>query len=134
MGELDGSAEVQLPSIPVRPVSYWEYLRLEELLELQGGVERDEKALSNDETLFITVHQVFELWFKLILRELRAARNLFTADPVAEQELSGAVRNLKRAGAILRVATDHWEVMETLPTREFLAFRTKRFPVGELRG
>ncbi len=114
----------------MRPVSYWEYLRLEELLELQGGVERDEKALSNDETLFITVHQVFELWFKLILRELRAARNLFTADPVAEQELSGAVRNLKRAGAILRVATDHWEVMETLPTREFLAFRDKLLPAS----
>lgn len=108
-----------------RPVSYWEYLRLEELLALQGGVERDERALSNDEILFISVHQVFELWFKLIYRELVTARNLFIADPVAEQELSGAVRSLKRASAILRVATGHWEVMETLPTREFLAFRDK---------
>jgi tryptophan 2,3-dioxygenase len=114
----------------LRPVSYWDYLRLEELLLLQGGVERDEKTLSNDETLFITVHQVFELWFKLILRELRSARNLFTSDPVAEQELSGAVRNLKRAIAIFRVAIAHWEVMETLPTREFLAFRDKLLPAS----
>ena len=114
----------------MRPVSYWEYLRLEELLSLQGGVERDEKKLSNDEMLFVTVHQVFELWFKLILREIRAARDLFTADPVAEQELSGAVRSLKRASAIFRVAIDHWEVMETLPTREFLAFRDKLLPAS----
>jgi len=114
----------------VQPVSYWEYLRLEELLSLQGGIERDEKALSNDEVLFISVHQVYELWFKLILRELGAARDLFTADPVAEQELSGAVKNLERACTILRVATAHWEVMETLTTREFLAFRDKLLPAS----
>lgn len=113
-----------------RPVSYWEYLRLEELLALQGGVERDERALSNDEVLFISVHQVYELWFKLILREIKTARDLFIADPVAEQELSGAARSLKRVAAILRVATDHWEVMETLPTREFLAFRDKLLPAS----
>ncbi len=112
------------------PVTYWDYLRLEDLLALQGGIERDEKALSNDEMLFITVHQVYELWFKLVLRELRAARDLFTADPVAEQELSGAVRSLKRVTTILRVAIDHWEVMETLPTREFLAFRDKLLPAS----
>jgi len=113
-----------------RPVTYWDYLRLEDLLALQGGVERDEKALSNDELLFIAVHQVYELWFKLILRELRAARDLFRKDPVAEQELSGAVRSLKRASTILRVAVHHWEVMETLPTREFLAFRDKLLPAS----
>jgi len=113
-----------------RPVSYWEYLRLDELLALQGGVERDERVLSNDEILFISVHQVFELWFKLIHRELLTARNLFIADPVAEQELSGAVRSLKRAAALLRVATSHWEVMETLTTREFLAFRDKLLPAS----
>jgi tryptophan 2,3-dioxygenase len=115
---------------PKRPVTYWDYLRLEDLLSLQGGVERDETTLSNDELLFIAVHQVYELWFKLILRELRAARDLFRADPVAEQELSGAVRSLKRASTILRVAVDHWEVMETLPTREFLAFRDKLLPAS----
>ncbi|HEV8111974.1 MAG TPA: tryptophan 2,3-dioxygenase family protein [Planctomycetota bacterium] len=114
----------------MRPVSYWDYLRLEELLALQGGVERDEKALSNDEVLFVTVHQVYELWFKLILRELRAARNLFMADSVAEQELSGAVRSLERAATIFRVAIAHWDVMETLPTREFLAFRDKLLPAS----
>jgi tryptophan 2,3-dioxygenase len=80
--------------------------------------------------LFITVHQVFELWFKLILRELRTARDLFTAKHVAEQELSGAVRSLGRATAVLRVSFGHWEVMETMTTREFLAFREKLIPAS----
>src|SRR5262245_16064956 len=113
-----------------RPITYWDYVRVEELLSLQGGIPRDETKLSNDEVLFITVHQVFELWFKLVLRELRAARDLFQAERVAEQELSGAVKSLQRACSVLRVANQHWEVMETLNTREFLAFRDKLFPAS----
>ena len=113
-----------------RPVNYWDYIRVEDLLGLQGGLDREESKLDNDEVLFITVHQVYELWFKLVLRELAAARNLFMADPVAEQELSGAVHSLKRVETILRVAVHHWEVIETLPTREFLAFRDKLIPAS----
>jgi len=113
-----------------RPATYWDYIRVEDLLGLQGGLPHDESELSNDEVLFITVHQVFELWFKLVLRELRTARDLFTAERVAEQQLSGVVRSLKRATAILRVSTQHWEVMETMTTREFLAFREKLIPAS----
>lgn len=120
----------QQADTPLRPPSYWDYIRVEELLDLQGGREDDEGRLSNEEVLFITVHQVFELWFKLILRELRSARDLFTADPVAEQELSGAVGRLQRVLTILRAANKHWEVMETLPTREFLEFRDKLIPAS----
>jgi tryptophan 2,3-dioxygenase len=113
-----------------KPVTYWDYIRVEELLALQSGIEHGEEQLGNHEVLFITVHQVFELWFKLILREVRAARDLFLAPRVAEQELSGAVRSLKRAATILRVAIVHWDVIETMPTREFLAFRTKLLPAS----
>ena len=56
-----------------RPATtYWDYIQVERLLELQGGLDHDERGLANDEVLFITVHQVFELWFKLIHRELRS--------------------------------------------------------------
>jgi tryptophan 2,3-dioxygenase len=113
-----------------RPVSYWEYIRVEDLLSLQAGLAEDDTAISNEEVLFITVHQVFELWFKLVLRELRAARDLFLAPRVAEQELSGAVHRLRRSGVILRRAADHFAVMETLTTREFLAFRDKLLPAS----
>ncbi|MEE8467609.1 MAG: tryptophan 2,3-dioxygenase family protein, partial [Planctomycetota bacterium] len=60
-----------------RPTTYWEYIRVPELLGLQGGLDDDESVLDNEEVLFITVHQVFELWFKLMLRELRNARDIF---------------------------------------------------------
>ncbi|MEO6709258.1 MAG: tryptophan 2,3-dioxygenase family protein [Planctomycetota bacterium] len=109
-----------------RPATnYWDYIQVEKLLELQGGLDRDESKLANDEVLFITVHQVFELWFKLVHRELRSARDLFQAPFVEEQQLSGAVHSLERIATIFRVSTQHWEVMETLSTREYLAFRDK---------
>jgi tryptophan 2,3-dioxygenase len=108
-----------------RPTNYWDYIQVEELLALQGGLERDDSKLANDEVLFITVHQVFELWFKLVLREMRSARDLFRHEPVAEQELSNVVRGLKRITTVLRMAQQHFEVMETLTTREYLAFRDK---------
>jgi tryptophan 2,3-dioxygenase len=107
------------------PTNYWDYIRVEELLGLQRGLARSDAELANDEVLFITVHQVFELWFKLILRELLAARDLFVQEPVHEQQLSDSVRSLKRIGVILRVANQHWTVMETLQTREYLGFRDK---------
>jgi tryptophan 2,3-dioxygenase len=108
-----------------RPTNYWDYIKVEELLGLQNGLERTDAKLANDEVMFITVHQVFELWFKLVLREMRSARDLFARETVAEQELSGAVRSMKRITTILRMAQQHFEVMETLTTREYLAFRDK---------
>ena len=113
-----------------RSPNYWEYIRVEELLGLQGGLEDDEGRLTNDEVLFITVHQVYELWFKLILRELRSMRDLFGGETVAEQELSDAAGSLRRVVAVLRRCVDHFEVMETLPTREYLAFRDKLMPAS----
>jgi len=113
-----------------KAASYWDYIRVEELLALQKGLEPDERQLSNEEVLFITVHQLFELSFKLVLRELRTARELFLAPHVAEQQLSGGVRSLRRAMTILRNTNPNWEVMETLTTREFLAFRDKLIPAS----
>ena len=84
------------PERPQKGVSYWEYLRVDELLALQGGVEKDESRISNHEVLFIVVHQVFELWFKLVLREMTAVRDLLGAKSVPEQSLSGAVAGLRR--------------------------------------
>jgi tryptophan 2,3-dioxygenase len=113
-----------------RPTTYWDYLRLDELLSLQTGLEQKGAELSNDEVLFISVHQIFELWFQLILRELRSARDLFRQDSVAEQELSGAVRGLRRVGTILQRCTEHWPVIETLQTRDYLDFRDKLTPAS----
>ena len=117
-------------SAVTRPTNYWDYIRVEELLALQGGLGQDDTELANEEVLFVVVHQVYELWFKLVLRELTAARDLFMAPAVQEQELSGVVARMRRIVTILRTAVTHFEVVETLGTREYLAFRDKLFPAS----
>ena len=104
-------------------MNYWEYIRVEELLRLQGGMRDDESKLSNDEVVFIVVHQVYELWFKLVLRELEAARDLFHQNPVPDMALADATRSFRRISTIFEQATSHFEVMETLTTRDYLGFR-----------
>ena len=55
------------------PTTYWDYLHLPDLLNLQHGIDTKDSELAQDEIHFIMVHQVFELWFKLTLHELRLA-------------------------------------------------------------
>ena len=63
-----------------RKANYWDYIRVEELLSLQQGISAsDEAELGDDEVRFIVIHQIDELWFKLVLRELTTARDLFSA-------------------------------------------------------
>ena len=111
-------------------MNYWEYIRVEELLELQGGFDDDESKVSNDEALFIVVHQVYELWFKLVLRELTAARDLFHQNPVPDISLASAARSLRRVVTLFEQAVSHFRVMETLTTRDFLEFRDRLIPAS----
>ncbi len=113
-----------------RNLNYWEYIRVEELLALQRGFDDDESKVSNDEALFIVVHQIYELWFKLILRELTTARDLFRQNPVPDMAMSSVVRSFKRVVAIFEQATAHFRVMETLTTRDFLGFRDRLIPAS----
>ena len=112
------------------PTAYWDYIRVEELLALQGGLDHDASKLTNDEVMFITVHQIDELWMRLILRELIAARDLFVKVPVPEQALASAVRGIDRMSAILGLIASHFALMETMTTRDYLAFRDKLNPAS----
>ena len=107
------------------PVSYWDYINVEQLLGLQRGLSNSESELSNDEVLFITVHQIDELWFKLILRELVSVRDLFAHTEVPEQSLSSAVRGIRRMEVLLHHIAQHFSVLETMTTRDYLSFRDK---------
>ncbi len=109
--------------------NYWDYIRVEDLLALQGGLGQ-ETDLDNDEVLFITVHQVFELWFKLVLRETTSLRNFFHQKVVEDQAMSNAVRSIRRVVTLLRQCVSHFEVMETLSTRSYLGFRDKLTPAS----
>jgi tryptophan 2,3-dioxygenase len=113
-----------------KPTAYWDYIKVEEILSLQGGLEEADAKLSNDEVLFITVHQIDELWFKLVLRELVGVRNLFAKAPVPEQALASAARGIRRMTILLGHVSAHFEVMETMTTRDYLAFRDKLNPAS----
>ena len=110
---------------PAVRMTYGGYLRLDELLALQSGPEGYFPAPSNDELHFIIVHQTFELWFKLVLRELKEARALLHQPKVEESTIPIMVHHLERVSEIFRLLADQWKVMETLSPQDFLAFRDR---------
>ena len=112
------------------PLAYWDYIKVEEMLELQSGIEASETELDNDEVMFIVVHQIDELWFKLVLRELISVRNLFKQQIVPEQALSSAVRGIRRMTVLFGKLANHFELMETMTTRDYLGFRDKLSPAS----
>ena len=105
------------------PKSYSEYLELERLLALQGGLTGAEGDLAPSELLFIVVHQVDELWFKLALHELERARDVFAAPQVDESSIAPAAAGLRRVVRTFELATAHFALIETMSPREFLDFR-----------
>jgi len=106
-------------------MTYGGYLRLEELLQLQEGPEGYLPQPCNDEKHFIIVHQAFELWFKLILSELKCAHAILNSDKVEEKVMPKLVHHLERVTSIFSLMSQQWKVMETLAPQEFLAFRDR---------
>jgi tryptophan 2,3-dioxygenase len=103
-------------------LSYGGYLKVPELLALQ--VLRSEPA-QHDETLFIVIHQVYELWFKQLLHELDALLRHLERD-----EVLAAVRLLRRCIEIQRVLVAQIGVLETMTPMDFLAFRDHVTPAS----
>ena len=103
-----------------RKLSYGTYLNIAKLLELQKGLSH-----AHDELLFIVAHQVYELWFKVVLFELEAARDRIDADDVFF-----ARHYLHRVHVIERVLVEQIEVLETMSPQGFLAFRSQLAPAS----
>jgi tryptophan 2,3-dioxygenase len=96
-------------------LTYSSYLALDELLSLQRLRSSPEHP---DELLFIVVHQASELWFKLILHELRGLIDLLESS-----DTLGAVGAIKRLNALVRIVTAQLTALETLPPQRFAEFR-----------
>ena len=97
-------------------LSYGQYLDLDDLLSAQRPVSGPEH---HDELLFIIQHQTSELWLKLVLHELRAARLFLAADDVAP-----ALKSLARVKHIQHSLTEQWSVLATLTPTEYAEFRS----------
>lgn len=58
------------------PVYYGDYLQLPKILNAQATESEKYGPRAHDETLFIIIHQTYELWFKQILHELDSIRTI----------------------------------------------------------
>jgi tryptophan 2,3-dioxygenase len=117
----------QEPDSSVRPIessirtdlrgamTYAGYLDLDTLLAAQHPRSTPEH---HDELLFIVQHQTSELWLRLVLHELRGAREYLSGD-----ELAPALKCLARVKNIQRTLTEQWSVLATLTPREYAQFR-----------
>lgn len=98
-------------------LTYGDYVKTEELLALQKPVSQPPE---HDETLFIIIHQVFELWFKQMLHEFELVRrSLFAA------EVSQASATLKRIRTILKTLVGQMDILETMTPLSFNSFRSR---------
>lgn len=105
--------------------TYWDYIKLDQLLTMQGGVDGEGEVQSPDELHFIVIHQAIELLFKLVLRELRESRAALGRPHLEEQAIPDVALHLSRVNEALQVTAAHFAFMETLGTQGFLSFRDK---------
>ncbi len=94
-------------------VSYGEYLQLEKLLAAQKPLSSE-----HNEMLFIVVHQVSELWMRLMLHELTAA-----LECVRRDDLDPALKMLARISRTQTQLISVWDVLSTMTPFEYTAFR-----------
>jgi tryptophan 2,3-dioxygenase len=106
-------------------LTYGTYLHLPDLLRQQVPLANPP---AHDELLFITVHQVYELWFKQLLFELVAARDAMDAG-----ETWLARHLMQRAQVIERLLVSQIDVLETMTPQDFLQFRANLAPASGLQ-
>ncbi len=94
-------------------MSYGDYLGLDAILAAQHPLSE-----AHDEMLFIVQHQTSELWMRLALHELQAARSVMLAG-----DLQPAFKMLTRVARIFEQLNSAWDVLRTMTPSEYTAFR-----------
>jgi tryptophan 2,3-dioxygenase len=98
-----------------KSLTYTSYLALDKIL----GAQRP-KSDEHDEILFIVVHQVYELWFKQLIHELRYLQRMLEDGNDAR-----AFATFKRVLTILKLVVQQLDVIETMTPVQFLSFRER---------
>jgi tryptophan 2,3-dioxygenase len=94
-------------------MSYGDYLGMEALLAAQKPLSK-----AHDEMLFIVQHQTSELWMRLILHELDAARRL-----MGEGSFDQVFKMLTRIARIFEQLNGAWDVLRTMTPSDYTTFR-----------
>ena len=111
-------------------IHYTSYLKLDKLLGAQEARSPKFGKEAHEETLFIIVHQVYELWFKQIIHELQSIHQMFHQDEVDEKNVGITVERLERVSEIFKLLIQQIRVIETLTPLDFLDFRNYLFPAS----
>lgn len=98
-----------------RRMSYGDYLALDAILGAQHPLSE-----AHDEMLFIIQHQTTELWMRLAIHELSAARRA-----IARDELQPAMKMLARMSRIFEQLNNAWDVLRTMTPSEYTRFRSQ---------
>lgn len=96
-------------------LDYGQYLGLEQILGAQHPLSQPPH---HDEMLFIIQHQTSELWFKLIIHELQAAKAALALD-----NPDPCMKILARVKLVQSQLFNQWAVLETLTPSEYMQFR-----------
>ncbi|MBA4027984.1 MAG: tryptophan 2,3-dioxygenase [Planctomyces sp.] len=110
------------PGVGKGRLTYGSYLRVPELLSLQQELS---SPAHHDELLFIVSHQVYELWFKQMLHELRAI-----AEHLDGGRVTRASQLFERVHAVQALLTAQIPVLETMFSVEFARFRDRLRPAS----
>ena len=94
-------------------MSYGDYLAIDQILTAQKPL-----STAHDEMLFIIQHQTSELWMRLALHELDAARAC-----VAEGRAREAFKMLSRIARIFEQLNNAWDVLRTMTPADYTTFR-----------
>lgn len=111
-------------------MNYHDYLQIDQLLSAQHLESERLGKKAHDEMLFIIVHQVYELWFKLILTEVRSVLDIFAQDRIDEKQMDLIVSRLQRVVAIQKLLVDQVGIVETMTPLDFLEFRDMLIPAS----
>ena len=96
-------------------MSYGDYLRLDHILGAQSPLTE-----AHDEMLFIIQHQISELWMRLAIHELSAARAT-----IASGNLAPAMKMLARVSRIFEQLNNAWDVLRTMTPSDYTHFRNR---------
>jgi tryptophan 2,3-dioxygenase len=99
-------------------MSYSDYLDLDKLLSAQHP-----RSSAHDEVLFIVQHQTSELWMKLAIHELAAAR-----DAIVANQMPTAFKTLSRVSRVFEQLNNAWDVLRTMTPADYTQFRESLGP------
>lgn len=112
------------------PVHYHDYLGLDKLLNSQKRRSEEFGKPAHEEWLFISVHQVYEVWFFQILKEIQSLLPLFSQPTIPERDMGTISHRINRILTICKNLTSPLDILETMTPHEFLDFRDYLYPAS----